>query len=154
VYAGGRLVVTVPARSKDNPEAFLKRHAGWVLVSLRRQSGKKQLPGGVKDYKQNRPLAHRLVSERIRHFNTFYKFTVGNVTIRNTRSRWGSCSRKGNLSFSYKLVHLSPELSDYIIVHELCHLSEFNHSAAFWQLVAKTIPRYKELRHSLRSFIH
>jgi predicted metal-dependent hydrolase len=154
VYPGGRLVVTMPVSSTEDPEGFIQRHALWVQQSMRRQAGKKRLPGGVKDYRENRMSAHQLVSERIKHFNTIYRFKIGKVTIRNTKSRWGSCSRNGNLSFSYKLVHLSPELVDYIIVHELCHLKEFNHSERFWKLVGKTIPQYKSLRHALRAFIH
>ena len=154
VYPGGRLVVTMPFSSTEDPEAFIRRHAAWVTHSMGRLSGKKRLPGGVKDYRENRMSAHELVAERIKHFNARYRFKVGKITIRNTRTRWGSCSKKGALSFSYKLVHLSPELSDYIIVHELCHLKEFNHSPAFWRLVGKTIPQYKSLRGRLRSFVH
>lgn len=154
VYPGGRLVVTVPVSTKEDPEVFIKRHGKWVLESIRRQFFKKRLPGGVKDYRENRARALELVTNRIEHFNKFYGFKMGRVTIRNTRSRWGSCSRNGNLSFSYKLVHLSPELVDYIVVHELCHLQEFNHSSAFWKLVEAKIPQYKLLRRMLRSFVH
>ncbi len=154
VYAGGRLVVTVPIGGSEDIEQFIYRHGRWVLSAQQRLSGKKRLPGGIKDYRANRVSAYSLALERLKHFNKFYRFKIGRVTIRNTRTRWGSCTRKGNLSFSYKLVHLSPELADYIIVHELCHLNEFNHSPAFWALVGKTVPQYKSLRKRLRSFVH
>ena len=71
---------------------------------------------------------------------------VNRVSIKNTKSRWGSCSKKGNLNFNYKIALLSQELADYVIVHELCHLGEFNHSKKFWKLVSLTIPNYKESR--------
>jgi predicted metal-dependent hydrolase len=144
----------MPVSSTEDPEALIRRHAAWVLQAQGRLSTKKRLPGGVKDYRENRMSAHELVLERIAHFNAYYKFKVGSITIRDTRSRWGSCSRRGNLSFSYKLVHLSPEIVDYVVVHELCHLKEFNHSERFWQLVGKTIPQYKTIRRQLRSFVH
>lgn len=98
----------------------------------------------------NKELARTLVKERIKFFNHHYKFTVNRISIRNQRSRWGSCSKKGNLNFNYRLVLLPPEVADYIIVHELCHLGEFNHSKKFWELVAKTIPDYKQIRKELR----
>lgn len=154
VYPGGRLVVTIPISSSEDIEAFIRRHAAWILSSMHRQSGKKRLPGGIRDYRANRLSAHELVQERIKHFNATYRFKLGKITIRDTRTRWGSCSRTGNLSFSYKLVHVSPELADYIIVHELCHLKEFNHSEKFWKLVGKSIPQYKTYRKQLRSFVH
>ncbi len=100
-------------------------------------------------------LAHRestraLVIERIAHFNTHYKVPVGRIAIRNQRSRWGSCSKKGNLNFNYKLAFLPVELRDYVIVHELCHLREFNHGPNFWYAVAEVIPNHRELNKKLR----
>lgn len=92
-----------------------------------------------------------LVKERLEYFNQFYNYKYGRVAIRNQKTRWGSCSKKGNLNFNYKIVLLTPKQADYIIVHELCHLKEFNHSQRFWDLVAKAVPDYKEVRHSLRN---
>ncbi len=71
--------------------------------------------------------------------------------IKNHKTRWGSCSELGNLNFNYKLIFLPDAIVDYIVVHEICHLIEFNHSQDFWRLVARTIPNFRELRHELRS---
>jgi predicted metal-dependent hydrolase len=99
-------------------------------------------------YKEN---ARRLVKERIEVFNKIYGFKFPNrIAIRNTKSRWGSCSKKGNLNFNYRIVFLSPPLADYLVVHEMCHLGEFNHSYKFWDLVALALPDYKKLRKELR----
>jgi predicted metal-dependent hydrolase len=95
-------------------------------------------------YKKYKETARMLVHERLQHFNSFYGFTYNKVFIKNTRSRWGSCSSKKNLNFNYKIALIESDLADYIIVHELCHLSEFNHSKDFWALVEKTVPDYKE----------
>ena len=91
-----------------------------------------------------------MVHERLEYWNQFYGFAYKRVAIRNQRTCWGSCSELGNLNFSYKILFLPAHLADYIIVHELCHLEEFNHSPAFWAQVARTLPNYKTLRKELR----
>ncbi len=99
------------------------------------------------EYKER---ARALVLGRIEHVNALYKFSYGTVVIRNTVSRWGSCSSKHNLNFNYKIVLLPTHLADYIIVHELCHLGQFNHSAKFWALVALADPDYVAHRAELK----
>ncbi|MFA6190292.1 MAG: M48 family metallopeptidase [Candidatus Staskawiczbacteria bacterium] len=99
---------------------------------------------------KKREQARRFATERINYFNKFYGFKVNRIAIKNTSTRWGSCSSRGNLNFNYKIIYLRPALADYLIVHELCHLGELNHSKRFWALVSKTIPDYiiinKELK--------
>jgi predicted metal-dependent hydrolase len=104
-----------------------------------------------KNYLENKNKAFELVKERIEYFNTFYNFKWDRIVVRNQKTRWGSCSKRGNLNFNYKIALLPQKSSDYIIVHELCHLGEFNHSRKFWDLVAKTIPDYKEIRKNLKN---
>jgi predicted metal-dependent hydrolase len=94
-------------------------------------------------YKKYRESARALVHARLEHFNAYYGFTYGRVSIRNQKTRWGSCSSKGNLNFSYRIIFLSPAAQDYLIIHELCHLKQFNHSVAFWSLVAEQCPDYQ-----------
>jgi len=103
-----------------------------------------------KDYLINKETARKIILDRIDHLNSLYQVDVKRIAIRNQKTRWGSCSRKGNLNFNYRLMYLSPKLLDYVIVHELCHLKEFNHSARFWELVRMTIPDYKIIRKELR----
>ncbi|MEK7562499.1 MAG: M48 family metallopeptidase [Patescibacteria group bacterium] len=100
---------------------------------------------------KKRELARIFVENRISYFNKIYKFEINRVVIKNTSTRWGSCSKKRNLNFNYKIIFLRPELADYLIVHELCHLGELNHSRKFWGLVKKTIPDYKEINRKLKS---
>lgn len=90
------------------------------------------------------------MQEKIAYWNTFYNFKFGRISIKNTKSRWGSCSKKGNLNFNYRIVFLSPHLADYLIVHELCHLGQFDHSPKFWNLVSKTVPDHEKCRAELK----
>lgn len=99
---------------------------------------------------RDKESARALVHEKLRKFNAYYCFKYKKVFIKNHTSRWGSCSKKGNLNFNYRIVHLPPDLADYLVVHELCHLKEFNHGEKFWKLVAETIPDYKKRRLALR----
>ena len=99
---------------------------------------------------KKREVARIFVENRISYFNKFYNFKINRIAIKNTKTRWGSCSSKKNLNFNYKIIYLRPELADYLIVHELCHLGELNHSKRFWALVSKTIPNYTIINKELK----
>lgn len=95
----------------------------------------------------------KVVLERLEHFNSFYNFKYKDVRVKKVSTRWGSCSRKGNLNFSHKLGLMRSGEIDYVVVHELCHLVEFNHGPKFWKLVEQTIPNYKQIRKGMRGVI-
>ena len=76
--------------------------------------------------------------------------TYGRISIREQKTRWGSCSSVGNLNYNWKLVLMPPGVLDYVVVHELAHRREMNHSAAFWKVVATWMPDYKKYRKWLR----
>ena len=116
----------------------------WRRRYVKRKAGKDA------QYLQYKLNALRLVKERITHFNAFYKFNINKISIKNQKTRWGSCSKKGNLNFNYKIVLLPEAMRDYVIAHELCHLDQFNHSPAFWKLVTKTIPNYKTVKRQFK----
>jgi predicted metal-dependent hydrolase len=103
-----------------------------------------------RQYLKVREQSRAFVHARLRHFNATYGYALRKVFIKNHKSRWGSCSEKGNLNFNYKLIYLPAEIADYIIVHELCHLAEFNHSSRFWALVERSVPEHKRIRRRLR----
>jgi len=111
------------------------------------------------DYVAHKGAAREIILSRLEHFVREYAkldpayaaaMKFGRVSIRNQRSRWGSCSAQKNLNFNYRLVHLTPEFRDYVIVHELCHLVELNHGLAFWTLIEQMIPNAHALSHAIR----
>jgi predicted metal-dependent hydrolase len=82
----------------------------------------------------------------VAHFAGLHGFEPGKLRISSARTRWGSCSRQGTLSFTWRLVMAPEEVIDYVVVHELCHLRHLNHSKAFWGLVEGILPDYKVRR--------
>ena len=156
ISCGGNCMVTLPWRmGLWNAEKFIKQNSQWVLEKMKamKKIGSKSLFSSQnnKEYQKLKEYAREFVAERLEKFAGIYGFKYGNVAIRNQRTRWGSCSKKGNLNFNYKIVLLPEKHANYIIVHELCHLKEFNHSRRFWELVAETIPEYKKIIKQLRS---
>ena len=153
------LRVTLPyGMTQSMLERWLCEKAAWILekLNLFEEKNKTAKPPRLsiaeqrREYLQYKSRARVLVRERLAYFNQFYRFSFGRVTIKNQKSCWGSCSQKGNLNFNYRLALLPERLADYVVVHELCHLKELNHSAKFWQLVERTISDYRERRGELR----
>jgi predicted metal-dependent hydrolase len=136
-------------------DRFIRQKTSWIKKSLdyfRRNAGRVVIKSSRKDYLANRKAALELAKNKVEQWSLFYGFGYNRVSVKNQKSRWGSCSRKGNLNFNYKIVHLPEKLVDYLVVHEVCHLKELNHSRNFWTLVARAFPDYKILRKQLRNF--
>jgi predicted metal-dependent hydrolase len=102
-------------------------------------------------YTKYKEEARAVILSRLDYFNQDEKFKFNRVAIRDQKRCWGSCSSKGNLNFSYKLLFLPPCLRDYVVVHELCHLDILNHSEAFWQKMHLEFPLYADSAARLRS---
>ena len=94
--------------------------------------------------------ALQVIPDRVRHYAALIGVRYGRITIRNQKSKWGSCSAKGNLNFNCLLMLCPPEVLDYVVVHELCHRKEMNHSPKFWAEVEKYVPDYMTQRKWLK----
>jgi hypothetical protein len=154
VHRDMRVVVTMPFFfSVSKAEKFVRDKSDWIKKSLEKigKIKKNIIPipqkGAYRKYKEE---ARVFLNHRLDEVNRNYSFRFFKVSIRNQKTRWGSCSRNGNLNFNYKILFLPLPLAEYIITHELCHLKEMNHSLRFWNLVAKTVPEHKKLRKQLR----
>lgn len=133
-----------------NLDNLIKKYFRVRVRVVKRRIRVKNKKGSKSEYLKYKNQALDLVKNKLEHFNKFYNFKYNKVTVRNQSTRWGSCSKSGNINFNYKLALLPESLLDYVVVHELCHLGEFNHSKNFWDLVARTVPDYKERRQELR----
>ena len=152
VHPDARVVVTAPYfLGAQSIGRFVRNHARWVerrvdaaknvrVVRLRR--------GEIPVLKKR---AHEYASARCARYAVALGIEFKKISIRAQRKRWGSCSRRGNLSFNYKIAALPEHLAEYIVVHEVCHLTHFNHSRDFWNLVALFIPDHHARRKELRS---
>ena len=157
VYPDSRVVITKPSKaSAARTEAFVRRCGPWIGKQLAKFA---QLPPQVplprprrntRAYREAVERARALIHARLPELNAPYGFVYGTISIRNQKTRWGSCSASGNLSFNYRIAYLPQELQDYLLVHELCHLKEHNHSPRFWALVERAIPNYRIFRKELR----
>jgi len=121
-----------------------KVHTGFKTVVL--SAYRDEALSGLKAFL--RPRLLQLVGMYSQKMNV----TPGKVFIRHQRSRWGSCSPKGNLNFNVRLVSIPPELREYVVVHELAHLRHLNHSKAFWELVGRFYPGYENARKELKKW--
>ncbi len=155
-----RVEVVVPAggwRYVTNKyiEKFLLERKEFITSALSRyRKLAKRFPDlfnfSVDHYRRHRKMAEELIKSKVDYFCRRMGFRYNRISIRNQKTRWGSCSSRGNLNFSYRLIFLSPEEQDYIVVHELCHLKEQNHSRKFWALVEEILPDYKKIHKTLQ----
>ena len=148
------LTVTVraprSAREKDI-ERILRDKEPWIRKHMEQIRERRTLhePDEIQYFTdaQIRDLADQALSyipKRVMYFSKRIGVDYGRITIRNQKTRWGSCSSKGNLNFNCLLMLTPPEVIDYVVVHELCHRKEMNHSKKFWAEVEKVIPNYRD----------
>ncbi len=149
VHQDGSLVVTAPkiCNKKFIKQEILKNKS-WILEKIGDKNNCVTIDEVVVTYMKQ--LCKPIVEVKLLQFNSYYNFKYNRLSIRHQKTRWGSCSSEGNLNFNCKLMCISDDLKDYVVVHELCHLKEMNHSKNFWALVEKTIPNYRELRTQLK----
>lgn len=156
VRPGGAVSLVLPYFvSYKRGLAFLREKHAWISQKkheLAREPVSFLRRGGPEEFRAHRDGAREAVAAGIEKFQGCSTKRAKKISIRNQKTRWGSCSRAGTLCFNYRLVFLPERLREYVIVHELCHLEEFNHSRNFWNRVAETLPDYLARRQELRSF--
>jgi len=159
IYPDGKVIATLPCGINESLiDKFILEKSKWIFGKLEKMRFSKNPNGrllakfGKREYNRYKKQSFFFIKNRLEELNKFYNFNFKRISIRNQRTRWGSCSRRGNLNFNYKLIFLPERLADYVIIHELCHIKEFNHSASFWNLVAETVPDYKDVVKKLRKF--
>jgi predicted metal-dependent hydrolase len=148
INANREVIVTIPPRVPQYiAKQFVESKQDWIQEKLA------TIPENIyteQHYKEHRDRARIIITARVVYWSEVMGLSYNRLSIRHTTTRWGSCSSKRNLNFSYRLMFLEPELMDYVVIHELVHLVEMNHSVRFWHIVAQYCPDYKILRGLLR----
>ena len=152
IGAGGQVLVRAPRRMTEAQiREFVESKASWVMGHLaKREQQAKQPPITMEQIHALAAQAVKKIPERVEYYAALIGVRYGTITIRNQTSRWGSCTGEGNLNFNCLLMLAPPRVLDYVVVHELCHRKQMNHSAAFWAEVEKIMPDYKQLRQWLK----
>ncbi len=146
----GEVLVRAPQYLADAEiRKFVETKSGWIKehtakAKMRAEQAAETERLSMEEIRRLADEAARDIPERVRRFAPVIGVQYGRITIRNQKSKWGSCSSKGNLNFNCLLMLAPPSVRDYVVVHELCHLVELNHSKRFWALVAKVLPEYRK----------
>lgn len=160
IQVNSDLSVTVRAPrsvSEKDIEEILKKKEAWISKHIEKIKETKERVEAEPTEKLTREKvialaeeALKVIPERVEYFAKVIGVTYGKITVRNQKTRWGSCSSKGNLNFNCLLMLAPPEVLDYVVVHELCHRKQMNHSKAFWAEVEKVCPDYKAAKKWLK----
>lgn len=150
----GSVKVRAPKRCpKSTIECFLNEKESWILKHVNKTM---QNPPVMKNLlsvqERNRyiKIARDIFTQKTAYYASILNVTYGRITIREQKTRWGSCSSEGNLNFNWRLIFAPEEVLDYIVVHELAHRREMNHSQAFYAIVKSILPDYKKSQKWLR----
>ncbi len=155
----GKLIVRAPYRATNTViREVIESHVVWIENAMERveAEAKQNQESAARPFTEDelwvmRERAKEIFPKKVKHYAELIGVTYGRITIRKQKTVWGSCAANGNLNFNCLLVMLPDEVIDYVVVHELCHRLEMNHSKAFWAEVEKVLPDYKERRKVLRT---
>lgn len=151
IRADGTVIARAPLRMpKDRILCFLSEKASWIRMQQGRMQEREKMRQQARIHldaaqeKELRERAKSVLAQRTAYFARQIGVTYGRITVRDQKTRWGSCSQTGNLNFNFRLILAPLEVLDYVVVHELCHRRQMNHSAQFWQEVAQVLPDYRK----------
>ncbi|MBR4290092.1 MAG: M48 family metallopeptidase [Oscillospiraceae bacterium] len=151
IQPDGKVIVRAPKRMRiEEIKRFVESKAGWIEKHLSNLTAQEQQKLTDQELRALREKARTLVTERVQFYAPLIGVTYTQIAIRAQHTRWGSCSSKGNLNFNCLLALVPPEVLDYVVVHELCHRKELNHSDRFWNEVGKILPDYKDRKKWLK----
>lgn len=147
ISADARVIVRAPRRMPQRDiDRFVREHEGWIREKLTAQQARLTAhpePDAAREAELKR-MAREIIPARVAHFSRIMGLTPTGLRITSARTRWGSCSAKNSLNFSWRLMDYPPEAIDYVVVHELAHIAHHDHSREFYALVASILPDYKE----------
>lgn len=162
IKPGGEIIIRAPRRMPDSLIlSFVREKEPWIIKTYQKlisiqppASSHEKSPQTLSLEKRYRDAAGDYIPKRVEYYHQFTGGNYQRITIRDQKTRWGSCSGNGTLSFSFRLMMAPPRVLDYVVVHELCHLTHMNHSKDFWHMVESILPDYKEHRKWLKESGH
>jgi predicted metal-dependent hydrolase len=150
VDVDGRVRVTIPrGGSRREADAFAQRQLTWIREQRKTNGEHPAVPPEEK--KRHRAVARNILPPRLRALAEHHGLALTQISIRDQRSRWGSCSRDGHICLNWRLVLMPDWVRDYVMIHELMHLRRMDHSPKYWKLVAAACPDYERARQWLRT---
>jgi len=150
----GKVILRAPKKLSDREaEKIINAHTEWINKKLEAFEKKKaaEVPLTDNDIAVLKKTARKYFSDKTEYYSKIMNLKYGRITITSAKTRFGSCSSKGNISYSYKLMLYPEAAREYVVVHELAHLVEMNHSKRFYSLVERYLPDYKERRKLLKN---
>lgn len=155
ISTSGDVIVRAPmSATQKDIDKFLYEKYEWIQKTVEKVKARTPAEDIQKlSFEEIKELGNQAVKylpDVIKKYAAILGVTYGRVTIRNQKTRWGSCSSKGNLNFNCLLMLCPERVREYVVIHELCHRKEMNHSKAFWSLVEQAMPDYKECKRWLR----
>ena len=156
----GGLLVRAPKRMSNREiQMFILSKKSWIekhqkIIDERRELQKQYQPYTEDELKKLAKKAKEIIPAKVKHYAEIVGVSYGRITIRCQKTRWGSCSSKGNLNFNCLLMELPDEIIDSVVVHELCHRKHMNHSKTFYAEVESVFPGYKRCRKWLKENGH
>lgn len=154
VKKDGRVVVNAPRSSTvEYIDSVLKKHASWIDSARARVLKRAEQYAAITQDEifSLRKKAREVLIPLTEHYAKIMGLKYGRITITGAKTRYGSCSSKGNISYSYYLMNKDFECLEYVVVHELSHLVYMNHSKEFYRLIERYLPDYRERRKKLKS---
>ena len=158
ITGDAQVIVRAPMRcSRQRIEGFIREKEGWIVRKTEevkeRQRERRTEPGlSFTEEEKSRYIeeARTVFNRKVKDYAEKMGVTYGRITIREQKTRWGSCSGKGNLNFNWRLILMPEPVLDYVVVHELAHRKEMNHSSRFYMEVERVMPEYREYQAWLR----
>jgi len=154
VYVDGDVIVTKPVdTTTDKLKKFVEAKKHWILKKLEQNTTviPELRENSLKHFEQYQEAALSLADKKAKYWSKQLGYKYTRIAVKQLKSRWGSCSSEGDLSFNYKIIFLPDNLQDYVVVHELCHIKQPNHSKKFWSLVERSLPNYEKMRTTIRT---
>ena len=156
VTRDAQIIVRAPIRVPDLCiEKMVQEKADWIQKKIAYVCSLPPLrtfDDSLKHYRATQKSVLAYLEQQVAEVNVEFQFLYTRIRVRRMKSRWGTYSRNGVLTFNFVITQLPPHLQTYIIVHELCHTKHFNHSSLFWREVSRVVPEYLACRRELRQF--